>query len=115
MKNELCDYLSRRSFNDMLGRDTEELAKEAFAKMDVQLDLFAKVTPSRSTKWKVTDLRPEVPILKTLKEGGSFVDDGGVQWARTASHLYREKVICVPSTHVKSMIRWAHKMMDILE
>ena len=83
--------------------------KEAFAKMDVQLDLFAKATPSKSTEWKVTDLLPEYPILKTLKEGRSFVDDGGVQWARTASHLYREEVICVPSTHVKSMGRWAHK------
>ena len=55
------------------------------------------------------NLLPEYPILKTLKEGRSFVDDGGVQWARTASHLYREEVICVPSTHVKSMGRWAHK------
>ena len=59
MKNELCDYLSPGSFNDLLGRDTEELAKEAFAKMDVQLDLFAKATPSKSTEWKVTDLLPE--------------------------------------------------------
>ena len=67
VKNELCDYLSRGSFNDLLGRDTEELAKEAFAKMDVQLDLFAKATPSKSTEWKVTDLLPEYPILKTLK------------------------------------------------
>ena len=109
VKNELRDYLSRGSFNDLLGRDTEELAKKAFAKMDVQLDLFAKVTPSRSTEWKVTDLLPKIPILTTLKEGQSFVDDGGVQLARTSSHLYREEVICVPSKHVKSMRRWADK------
>ena len=109
MKNKLCDYLSRGSFNDLLGRDTEELAKGAFAKMDVQLDLSAKVTPSRSMEWKVTDLLPEFPILKTLKEGRSLVDDGRVQWARTASHLYREEVICVLSTHVKSMGGRAHK------
>ena len=28
---------------------------------------------------------------------------------RTASHMYREEVICVPSTHMKSMGRWAQK------
>ena len=110
LKNLLCDYLSRGSFNDLLRGDTEELAEEAFAKMDVQLDLFAKVTPSRSTEWKVTDLLPEFPILKMLKEGRRFVDDGGVQWACTVSHLYREAVICVPSTHVKSMGRWTHHL-----
>ena len=60
-------------------RNTEELAKEAFAKMDVQFALLAKVTPSISTEWKVTDLLPEFPILKTLKEERSFVDKDGVQ------------------------------------
>ena len=77
--------------------------------MDVQLDFFAKATPSRSTESKVTDLLAEFPVLKTLKEGRSFVDDGGVQWARAANHLYREEVICVPWTHVKSMAGLAHK------
>ena len=79
VKNELCDYLSRGSFNDLLGRDTEEIAKEDFAKMDVRLDLFAKVTPLRSTGCKGTDLLPKFLILRTLKEGQSFVDGGGVQ------------------------------------
>ena len=39
VKNELCDYISRNNLNEKLQVDIELLAKEAFQKMDVQLDL----------------------------------------------------------------------------
>ena len=108
VKNELCDYLSRDAFDELLGRNMEEMAKEAFAKMDIQLDLFAEETAAKTTEWKLSDLFVEFPVFKTLKEGRSFVDDEGVQWARTSSRLYRE-VICAPASHVKAMCKWAHK------
>ena len=38
-KNECADYISRNNFDDMIGARSEELAKEAFSRMDVHLDL----------------------------------------------------------------------------
>ena len=39
VKNECTDYISRNNFDNMIGARTEELAKEAFSRMDVHLDL----------------------------------------------------------------------------
>ena len=39
VKNECADYISCNNFEDMIGATSEELAKEAFSRMDVQLDL----------------------------------------------------------------------------
>ena len=39
VKNECADYISRNNFDDMIGARSEELAQEAFRRMDVHLDL----------------------------------------------------------------------------
>ena len=39
VKNECADYISRNNVDDMIGATSEELAKEAFSRMDVHLDL----------------------------------------------------------------------------
>ena len=39
VKNECADHISRNNFDDMIGARSEELAKEAFSRMDVHLDL----------------------------------------------------------------------------
>ena len=39
VKNECADYISRNNFDDIIGARSEELAKEAFSRMDVHLDL----------------------------------------------------------------------------
>ena len=36
-KNEMSDYISRNSFDALIGQSSEALAKEAFQHMDVQL------------------------------------------------------------------------------
>ena len=37
--SECADYISRNNFDDMIGARSEELAKKAFSRMDVHLDL----------------------------------------------------------------------------
>ena len=49
VKNECADYISRNTFNDMIGGRSEELAKEAFSRMDVHLDL--NMTMIRPLDW----------------------------------------------------------------
>ena len=39
VKNDCADYISRNNFDDMIDARSEELAKEAFSRMDVHLDL----------------------------------------------------------------------------
>ena len=39
IKNELSDYISRNNFDAIIGESSEALAKQAFQRMDVQLDL----------------------------------------------------------------------------
>ena len=38
-KNEFCDMLSREGFQERFQADSEELARQAFQRMDIQLDL----------------------------------------------------------------------------
>ena len=39
VKNELPDWLSRAKFQNVIGENFDDIAKEAFEKMNVQLDL----------------------------------------------------------------------------
>jgi len=39
LKNEFCDYLSRHAFDEKIDEEFESLVREAFVKMDCQLDL----------------------------------------------------------------------------
>ena len=39
VKNECADYISRNNFDALIGARSEALAKEAFSRMDVHLDL----------------------------------------------------------------------------
>ena len=38
VKNECADYISRNNFDDLTGTKSEELAKEAFTRVDVHLE-----------------------------------------------------------------------------
>ena len=51
-QNGLSDFLSRNSFNERLGQSSEEMAKDAFVKMDVQLHLFMKTTQPQKKSGK---------------------------------------------------------------
>ena len=62
VKNECAKYVSRNNFDDMIGARSEELAKEAFSRMDVHLDL------------NMTMIRPldGLKQVKYLKEFGDI-------------------------------------------
>ena len=49
IKNELSDYISRNNFHALIGESSEALAREAFQRMDVQLDLCIPLLES----WRV--------------------------------------------------------------
>ena len=54
MKNELSDYISRNNFVALISESSEAVAKEAFQRMDVQLDLSMR-TAGILEGWSLTD------------------------------------------------------------
>ena len=57
-KNELSDYISRNNFDALIGESSEALAKEAFQRMDVQLDLSMHTTGIPES-WSLTYYQSE--------------------------------------------------------
>ena len=69
IKNELSDYISRNNFDPLIGESSEALAKEAFQRMDVQLDLSMH-TAGVLEGWSLTDYQSEYKeILQTPSTG----------------------------------------------
>ena len=107
LKNELSDYLSRNSFDERLGQSSEEMAEDAFAKMDVQLDLFMKTTQPQNKWGKEELLKDYAAIMKQLQPGQvKLIADE--QWAMTKDALYKEDRVCVPESHLEETLRWRH-------
>ena len=61
--------MSRNKFDALIGETSEALAKEAFQRMDVQLDLSMR-TAGILAGWSLTDYQSEYEeILHTLSTG----------------------------------------------
>ena len=58
IKNELSDYIWRNNLGALIGESSEALAKEAFQRMDVQLDLSMR-TAGILEDWSLTDYQCE--------------------------------------------------------
>ena len=54
IKNKMADCISRKKFDALLGESSEALAKEAFQRMDVQLDLSMR-TAGVLEGWSLRD------------------------------------------------------------
>ena len=69
IKNELSDYISRNIFDALIGESSEALAKEAFQRMDIQLDLSMR-TAGMLEGWNLTEYQSEYEkIRQTLSTG----------------------------------------------
>ena len=80
IKNELSDYISRNNFDALIGQSSEDLAKEAFQRMDVQLDM-SMCTAGILEGWSSTNYQSEYKkILQTLSTGVEALVIDGHQW-----------------------------------
>ena len=83
IRNELSDYISRNNFDALIGESSEALAKEAFQRMDVQLDLSMR-TAGILEGWSLTEYQSEYEeILQTLSTGLEPRVIDGHQWYKT--------------------------------
>ena len=108
IKNELCDYISRNNFDALIGESSEALAKEAFPRMDVQLDPSMR-TAGILEGWSLTDYQSEyTEILQTLSTGLEPRVIDGHQWYKNNQYLFYEDRIVVPEARLDGCLQWSH-------
>ena len=108
IKNELSDYISRNNFDALIGESSEALAKEAFQRMDVQLDLSMR-TAGFLEGWSLTDYQSEYKeILQTLSTGLETRVIDGHQWYKNNQYLVYEDRTVVPEARLDGCLRWSN-------
>ena len=85
IKNKLSDCISRKNFDALIGESSAALAREAFQRMDVQLDLSMR-TAGILEGWSLTDYQSEYKeILQTLSTGLDTVSLTGTSGIKMTS------------------------------
>ena len=114
VNNECADYISRNNF-DMIGARSEELAKEAFSRMDLQLDLNMTMIRPLDGLQQVEYLKEFGDIYKRLKKRLEPVLVNQEQWKRDKTYLWHEDRIVVPSDRIPALLKWTHELVIMLE
>ena len=108
IKNEMADYISRDNFDALLGESSEALAKEAFQRMDVQLDLSMR-TAGVLEAWSLRDYQAEYQcVLSTLSDALEARLIDGDRWYKDNQYPYYWDRIVVPEARLDGCLQWAH-------
>ena len=108
VKNECADYISRNNFDDMIGARSEELAKEAFSRMDVHLDLNMTIIRPLNGLQQVEYLKRFWDIYKRLEKRLESALVNQEHWKRDKTYLWHEDRIVVPSDRILALLKWTH-------
>ena len=109
IKNEMADYISRNNFGALLADSSEALAKEAFQRMDVQLDLSMR-TAGVLEGWSLRDYHAEYKcVLNSLSDGLEARVIDGDRWYKDNQYLYYEDRIVVPEEQLDGCLQRAHR------
>ena len=109
VKNECADYIRRNNFDDMIGARSEELAKEAFSRMDVHLDLNMTMIRPLDGLQQVQYLKELGDIYKRLEKRLEPALVNQEQWKQDKTYLWHEDRIVVPSDRIPALLKWTHE------
>ena len=109
VKNEFADYLSRNNFDALIGARSEALAKEAFSRMDVHMDLNITMIRPLDGLQQAEYLKEFGDIYKRLKKRLEPLLVNQEQWKRDKSYLWHEDRIVVPSDRGPALLKWTHE------
>ena len=110
LKNELRDYLTRTNFYKRLQMKREDLSKEAFQRMDTQLDLSLEKHELLSVI-NPKDYEEEYKdVLDKLGEAKyAIIED--ILWSVGSNGLLRNEIrTCVPVQHLNNILLWVHNV-----
>ena len=113
VKNELTDWLSRATFENKYNLDLETLAKDAFERMDEQLDLrlsaeilTLQAFPDTTIDYAQTEFKE---IWEQLEQWKSTVIDNSC-WYKTDKHLFRERKLTIPKALLPQISKRLHQI-----
>ena len=107
IKNEMADYLSRNNFDERIQMDSELLAREAFAKMDIEMDLSLEALKDFPA-WNFSEYQDEYSgKLSEMEPFRPKIFDGEF-WYHDTQRLYKEKILVLPKTRLSNAILWCH-------
>ena len=109
MKNECADYISRNNFDALIGARSEALAREAFSRMDVHLDLNMTMIRPLDGLQQSEYLKEFGDIYKRLVKRLEPLLVNEDQWKRDNSYLWHEDRIVVPDDRVPALLKWTHE------
>ena len=109
VKNECADYISDNNFDDMIGARSEKLAKEAFSRMDVHLDLNMTMISPLDGPQQVEYLKEFGDIYKHPEKRLEPALVNQDQWKRNKTYLWHEDQIVVPSDRILALLKWTHE------
>ena len=96
VKNECADYISCNNFDALIGARSEALAKEAFSRMDVHLDVNMTMICPLDGLQQSEYLKEVGDIYKRLEKRLELLLVNQDQWKRDKSYLWHEDRIVVP-------------------
>ena len=115
VKNVCADYISRNSFDDMIGARCEELAKKAFCRIDVHLDLNMTMIAPLDELQQVEYVKEFGDIYKRLEKRSEPVPVNEEQWKRDKTYLWHEDRILLPaSDRIPALLKWTMSPVVIL-
>ena len=109
VKYECADYISRNNFDDMMGARSEELAKEAFSRIDVHLDLNMTMIRPLDGLRQVEYLKEFGDIYKRLEKRLEPVLVNQEQWKWDKTYLWQEDRVVVPSDRILALLKRTHE------
>ena len=109
VKNELSDWLSRGEFEELTGENFDDLAKQAFERMDVQLDFAMLFKISEFLSFSKEDYLGSEweSAWLSLEERKSNLLDGMLLY-RTDKELFCETKKVVPKVKLEKVMKWCH-------
>ena len=106
VKKKCADYMSRNNFDVLIGARSEALAKEAFSRMDVHLDLNMAMLRPLDGLQQAEYLNEFGDIYKRLEKCLEPLLVNQEQWKRDKSYLWHGDRIVVPSDRVPALLKW---------
>ena len=108
IKNENPNFISQNNFDDPIGTSCESLAREAFAQMDVHLDLGMQRLLELLQDLKFERYGKECShVLSKVQAQLEPVIIGKEQWTKDKRYMYYEDRIILPKDRVPSVMKWS--------
>ena len=109
VRNECADCISRNNFDNLIDARSEALAKEAFSRMDVHLDLNMTMIRPLDGRQQAENLKEFGDIYKRPEKRLEPVLVNQEQWKRDKSNFWHGDGIVVPSDRVPALLKCTHE------